>query len=684
MALTGTDRGSGSRNTGSETSYSITPGSNLTAGALAILCVSYDNSASSGADPFSSISDTKSNTWTSRRNVLNDPGAANAGNCLRIFTTNQNGGTLTTSDTITVSFGSNTTVARAYTLMEFTSNTGTPIYKTGGSTTGSSTTPSITTSSIISGQAVVGAMGAEGATTITGDTDTTNGSWSTSQSATIGSGLTGCQINSQRKVTTGTGTQTYNLTITSADWGIAWISIAESITSTIGLLTQTITNYSITPVLPKLTTIGLLTQTITKYNLQLNFNIVISAKNLIYNKFAISVIKSNIIIVTNQLQIITLYNSQIYLSTIITITNSLKSLNQYQPNIILNTITTIGKQSFLTSTYISIIFLAKISTISTTNVSTNRFSINSIVDYIYTMLTETLNTTNYNINLNYIIITDVNDFNLDTFNVNINFNNIKTIESNSLILNLLSIYLKYFYYSQTSQFDLTKYNPEVIKTNTNNKESIPETLVTNLQTFPLKLNRNVFINYGSLQLENQPIEVTNTNNIEAPINQKDLFLSTFDLVLYLNKISIINLISNLLGLNQLQILIPKLTIIHNTNVLLNFSSIDIFLNKICILSTKILLTNFNNLVLYSKINISICSILIDLKNIKTTEDQIVYTNKSDLVIVENDIIVDNHLALRLDNYNINLRTYRLVALRNEIGLRAKVGFVLSNNYWLIG
>jgi hypothetical protein len=68
---------------------------------MAVLCLAYDNSGASGADPYNSISDSLGNTWTSRQAALYDPGAASAGVALRIFTTNQSAGTLTTGSTVT-------------------------------------------------------------------------------------------------------------------------------------------------------------------------------------------------------------------------------------------------------------------------------------------------------------------------------------------------------------------------------------------------------------------------------------------------------------------------------------------------------------------------------------------------------------------------------------------------------
>lgn len=229
MALTGTDRGSGSTNTGSQSTLVVTPASNLAAGSLAVLCVAYDNSGTLGADPFASISDNSGagNTWTSRQAPLNDPGAANAGHVLRIFTCRLKAA-LTTSQSITVDFGGVTTVARSWTLMEVTGAAGMgAIYQTGANGTGSSTTPSITSGSITNGDMIIAAMGAEGNAAITGDSDVSNGSWSTQQTSGVGTTNAASEISSQRKVVTGNGAQTYNLTITSADWCIAWIQLRE-------------------------------------------------------------------------------------------------------------------------------------------------------------------------------------------------------------------------------------------------------------------------------------------------------------------------------------------------------------------------------------------------------------------------------------------------------------------------
>lgn len=224
-------RGTGARNTGSESSYAITPATNFSgvSGAMAVLAVAYDNSGTNGADPYSSIADTNTNTWTSRQNSLNDPGAASAGIAGRIFTTSMDGGALDTGDTVTVTFGS-TTVARSYALWEVIPQTGYTIaYGTGAVETSATASPTITTGSIAAGDVVIGAIGREGNDSATADTDTTNGMWSGQQASGIGTTTSGNQISSQYKVALASGTQTYNPTFgASRDNVEMWLSVVAT------------------------------------------------------------------------------------------------------------------------------------------------------------------------------------------------------------------------------------------------------------------------------------------------------------------------------------------------------------------------------------------------------------------------------------------------------------------------
>lgn len=227
MALVGSNIGTGG-NTTSATTIAIVPPSNFSSNTLAVLALAYDNAGNQGADPYSSITDNAGNTWTSRTNGLNDPGAASAGSTLRIFTSLVSN--LLSTNTITVTFNTATT-AKSWTLTQFSSNTSgltADFLSAGTPTTGSTTTPSSNAQSVSSGNAIFGAMANEGNATVTADSDTTNGSWSTQQTQNNGTGTTGMQVASQYKIVNATGNQTYNLTLSAAgDWVVCNISIQE-------------------------------------------------------------------------------------------------------------------------------------------------------------------------------------------------------------------------------------------------------------------------------------------------------------------------------------------------------------------------------------------------------------------------------------------------------------------------
>ena len=231
MALTGTNRGSGS-NAVAATSYSMTTASNAASGSLLVFCVAYDNAGGGGADPFNSISDGTSNVWTSRIAVLNDPGAASAGSVLRIFTCTLTATFVAATDFVVVSFGNTSVPVKAWTFTEVSGDSGTATYVTGNSATGNATTQTITSGSITSGNLILGALGQEGNGTRTGDSDTTNGSWSTAQSNGAGTTTSGMEIITQYKVVNATGTQTFNPTATPlGDWCIGWIEVNEVIST---------------------------------------------------------------------------------------------------------------------------------------------------------------------------------------------------------------------------------------------------------------------------------------------------------------------------------------------------------------------------------------------------------------------------------------------------------------------
>ncbi len=128
----------------------------------------------------------------------------------------------TSSDSVAVNFGTNV-VAAVWTFQDVvTDQPNTKVRFIGGTeASGASTTPSITRAvgGYATGDLIVGAVGAEQTAAITADSDTTEGSWSAALTTSVGSGATGQEIITQRKVVTAAAAgQTYNVTITSTDW----------------------------------------------------------------------------------------------------------------------------------------------------------------------------------------------------------------------------------------------------------------------------------------------------------------------------------------------------------------------------------------------------------------------------------------------------------------------------------
>lgn len=232
MALSGINRGTGVNNTAS-TSLTVTIGTAFTVGSLALLTVSYDNTGVQGSDPFSSISDTNGNSWTTAGNTLIDPGAAAAGVACRIFATRVTA--LNVGNLVTVVFNTSTT-AKAYTLTEISSND--PLGSvfvsspglTAASASGATQTGTLSHSSMQTGNIVFAVLSQEGNGTRTGDADTLNGTWSTAQATGVGATTSGVELITQFKLLTASGNQVYNPVATPlGDWTIMFITLTEAI-----------------------------------------------------------------------------------------------------------------------------------------------------------------------------------------------------------------------------------------------------------------------------------------------------------------------------------------------------------------------------------------------------------------------------------------------------------------------
>lgn len=241
MSLTRTARGTGTNNSAG-TSFTLNAASNLTAGALAVLCIAADNSSSGGStNNITGVTDALGNVWRARQLPIFDNGAASAGVQGGIFTTDQSAGTIQTGTTITVTFGTATT-AKTWALNEVTAAAGSKaMFLTGANATGqaATTAPTVTTGSIGVGNLAIAMVAIEAGTTqtYTADADTTNGSWTGDQYAEIGSTTSGSAIGVQTKIqTTAAGTQTFNPTLgIASDVICSWAQIREVDTKKLAL-----------------------------------------------------------------------------------------------------------------------------------------------------------------------------------------------------------------------------------------------------------------------------------------------------------------------------------------------------------------------------------------------------------------------------------------------------------------
>lgn len=228
MAINGTDRGVVTHNTSSGT-FVCAPTSTIPAGSAGVLKISIDNTGSGGNTAIcpASVVDSVGNTWTRRISAFQDPGAAGAGVEIAVYVCEILSTQLTSSNNVTLTLGANAT-AKVATFDEVTPTAGMHIaYVTGATGSANTANPSITTGTITNGNMVIGFTGTESSGTFTGDSDTTNGSWSTQQTTVAGSGTSAQSISSQRKVVTATATQTYNVTLAAADRVIGWIELTE-------------------------------------------------------------------------------------------------------------------------------------------------------------------------------------------------------------------------------------------------------------------------------------------------------------------------------------------------------------------------------------------------------------------------------------------------------------------------
>lgn len=226
-----TARGSGTNNA-SNTSFNISPSGNFTAGSFGVLGVTADNGSTGGTtnDFSATLTDSLGNVWTLRQAPIYDNGAASAGIQGAWYTSDCAAGPPTTGTTIPISTGAAAT-AKGWSLYEVVRSAAgyTMEYVTGGVGTGATVAnPTLVSASVAIGQISFFAYHGENVAAVTGDADSTNGTWDTLVSVTIGTTTSGIRHATQsKKQTTAASTQSWTATVTSQDCITSYIIVKE-------------------------------------------------------------------------------------------------------------------------------------------------------------------------------------------------------------------------------------------------------------------------------------------------------------------------------------------------------------------------------------------------------------------------------------------------------------------------
>lgn len=225
---------------------------NASVGDLLVVLISADNAGTNGAASISSVSDSNGHTYTQRAKINRDPGSANQGITLGIYTTTVTSAMV--NDTVTVSFSPNTQY-KTMAVYKITPDSGytASVKFTDTGTTGNTSPIAYTSSSLDSGEILIAAYAGENISfpsgTVTGDSDTTRGSWSTRDWLGMwdgGSNFFGNLV-VQYKTVTGTGTQTWNLSVSTApDYAATTIGFKQTLVAPTYTLSGDTALYDIT------------------------------------------------------------------------------------------------------------------------------------------------------------------------------------------------------------------------------------------------------------------------------------------------------------------------------------------------------------------------------------------------------------------------------------------------------
>ena len=227
---------------GANPTIDLPAGASITVGNALILTAAYDNSGTSGVDPNMNIVssavaatqlygvDLRGNLWFRIAKQVRSSGSANDGAVADIWACLVNTAYVN-GDDITLQFDF-PVAGLAVRIAEF-SGLNVRSYSVVTATTGTGNGTSFTAPAItptVAGQMVVAVTAVETNTAITGDADTTDGSWVTisNNSANSGVDATSQTLFAQRKIVTGTTAQNWTATKTgAADWAALAVVFAE-------------------------------------------------------------------------------------------------------------------------------------------------------------------------------------------------------------------------------------------------------------------------------------------------------------------------------------------------------------------------------------------------------------------------------------------------------------------------
>lgn len=224
MALTVSQAGNNYR-TSSGSSVVV---SSVTAavGDVLVVVIGADNNGISGVSSISSVTDSASNSYTLQSSTTNSPSATAAdGVTLAFYTTTLNAAL--NSGSVTVNLSPNTAEVGVLVWRVVPAvNERIDVSEVGAGATGTGTSHTITSGSVGINSVVIGGVGIESSSgTITGDSDTTNGTWSSAYQQT----QSNIKVSSQYKAVTATATQTFNGTNTSSDWAANYLVLRSAL-----------------------------------------------------------------------------------------------------------------------------------------------------------------------------------------------------------------------------------------------------------------------------------------------------------------------------------------------------------------------------------------------------------------------------------------------------------------------